>query len=125
MTNFQINTAAAAAAHRDYFGNPIGVSWRANANCSWATLPNAVVHGEQIRWVKKGNPQVSARVVQRVVYIDTSAAAVALNAHVRVDDCANVYTVVETLNRGLRVALTLQRAEVQEITRPNYRQVTR
>ena len=125
MSQFQINTGVAAAAHRDYFGNPTGVSWRGGANCEWATLPGAVVHGEQIRWVRKGNPQVSARVVQRVVHIDTSAAAVNLNAHVKIDDCAHVYTVVETLVRGIRIALTLQRAEVQEITRPNYRHVTR
>lgn len=125
MSQFSINTAAAAAAHRDYFGNATGVSWRANSNCQWASLPGAVVHGEQIRWVRKGNPQVSARVVQRVVYIDTTAAAVQLNAHLRIDDCADVYTVVESLVRGGRIALTLQRAEVSEITRPNYRHVTR
>jgi hypothetical protein len=125
MSQFSINTAAAAAAHRDYFGNPSGVSWRANANCEWETLAGAVVHGEQIRWVKKGNPQVSARVVQRVVYIDTAAAAVNLNAHIKVDDCNHIYTVVETLVRGYRIALTLQRAEVSEITRPNYRHTLR
>jgi hypothetical protein len=115
------NAAVAAQNHADWFGEPTGVEYRATANCTWATLPYAVLHGETIGWVRKGNPQVSSKVVRRNIHVPVGT-AIKLHGNVRIGgDCGPQYTIVDVLAKSARVQVTLQRMEVAEVTRPNYR----
>ena len=116
------NATAAAVNHAVWFGESSdsanAVKYRATTNCEWLPIDGAVVHGEETKWVRKGNPQVSQQVIQRNVY---SPVEVPLNSQIQIGGCDYQYTVVATLRRGGRFGLTCQRANTQEITRPNYR----
>lgn len=125
MSRYSVNAAAAVANHRDYFGDPTGVEYRAGPRCDWAVIPFAVVHGETIGWERVGNnPQTTRRIVKRVVYVDASSLpeGLKLNAQMRIGGaCGPVYTVVDMTTRTGRVALHLKRFDVAEVARPNYR----
>jgi hypothetical protein len=114
----QANAEVAAENHTIWFGSS-NVRWRANANCAWDTLPNAVVHGELERWIRKGNPQATTKVIERVVFVE--GIEIPLNSQLQTGDCKHTYTVVESKQKGQRFGLTCQRSSVQEITRPGYR----
>ena len=122
MSRHAANAAVAAQNHAVWFGEPSNgtnaVQYRTNPNCDWIAIDGAVVHGEETKWVRKGNPQVAQQVIQRWVY---SAVEVPLNSALQIGGCEYQYTVVATLRRGGRFGLTCQRSTTQEITRPNYR----
>lgn len=122
MSRHATNAAVAAANHAIWFGESTdstnAVQYRTGPNCEWIAIDNAVVHGEETKWVRKGNPQVAQQVIQRWVY---SAVDVPLNSALQIGGCEHQYTVVATLRRGGRFGLTCQRANTHEITRPNYR----
>jgi hypothetical protein len=114
----QANAQTAAENHAICFGSNT-VRYRANANCAWVNLPGAVVHGEFERWIRKGNPQTTAKVIERMVFVE--GAEIALNSQLQTGDCTHTYTVTESKQKGTRYGLTCQRSSVQEITRPGYR----
>jgi hypothetical protein len=115
----QANATTAAVNHAIWFGST-GVRWRANANCSWEEIPNAVVHGEFVRWVTKGtNPQTKVKAIQRTVFV--TGLTVPINSQIQIANCQHTYTVVESNQHSDRFGLTCQRADTAEITRPNYR----
>lgn len=118
MGYHQANAAVAATNHTIWFGSDT-VRYRATANCDWVPITAAVVHGEMERWIRKGNPQTTVRVIERVLFVE--GVVVPLNAQLQTGDCEHTYTVVESKQRGTRYGLTCQRSSVQEITRPGYR----
>lgn len=118
MGYHQTNAQTASENHAIWFGSD-NVRYRPNANCAWVALPGAVVHGEIERWIRKGNPQTTAKVIERVVFVE--GFEVPLNSQLQTGDCKHTYTVVESKQKGQRYGLTCQRSSVQEITRPGYR----
>jgi hypothetical protein len=115
------NAAVAAANHAQWFGDPTAAEYREGPNCAWTTLAYAVIHGETIGWVRKGTPQISSKVVRCNIHVPVGT-AVRLHGHVRIGgDCGAQYTIVDILAKSARVQLTLQRADLAEVTRPNYR----
>jgi hypothetical protein len=114
----QANAAVAAVNHTVWFGSQT-VRYRTNANCAWVAIPTAVVHGEIERWIRKGNPQTTVKVIERVVFVE--GLEIPLNSQLQTGDCTHTYTVTESKQKGTRYGLTCQRSSVQEITRPGYR----
>lgn len=125
MSRYSVNAAAAVANHRFWFGDPAGVEYRAGPRCDWVTVPYAVAHGETIGWERSGsNPQLAKKIIKRIVYVerDVLPEGLKLNAQLRIGgECGPVYTVTDMVTRLERVALHIRRAELAELTRPNYR----
>lgn len=119
------NAAVAIANHRVYFGEATGIEYRASKECPWATLEGAVLHGEFVANVRKGN--TFAKVTKRHLFCDASQVSKRINAQVRVGgDCGDVYTVTDITTRSAaRYQLHLQRADIVEYTRPGYRKEDR
>lgn len=114
---YNANAAAALGSHRLYFGSPI--DFRGNATASWVTIPQAVVHREEVK--QRKGPNGWQKVVERRVFVDAAHATNRkLLSQVRIGTV--LYTVDAITNHSAdRVCLHLLRAGAMEVARPDYR----
>lgn len=114
---YNANAAAAMGSHRLYFGSPI--DFRGNSTAAWVTIPQAIVHREEIKQRKTANGW--QKVVERKVFVDAEHATNRkLLSQVRI--AGVLYTVDAITNHSAgRVCLNLLRVGAMEVSRPDYR----
>lgn len=124
MSRHSENASIARANHTYYFGETTGVEWRSTKDCDWTTLVGAVVHGEEIKSIRRGNSY--AKIIRRQIFVESGTVTLRLHSHVRIGgDCGQIYTVADITTKGSRICLHLQREHPIEITNPNYRSPNR
>lgn len=120
MSRHSDAAAIAQENHKYYFGEYTGVEYRETDRCEWSTITNAIVHGEYISTVQKG--MTRAKVTKRDVYCDIGQAGRRINAHIRIGGAnGQIYTVVDITTHSGRLQLHLQRADIVEVARPDFR----
>ncbi len=114
---YAANAAAALGSHRLYFGTPI--DFRGNASAAWVTIPQAIIHREEVKQRKTANGW--QKVVERRVFVDAAHATNRkLLSEVRI--AGVLYTVDAITNHSAaRVCLHLLRVGAMEVSRPEYR----
>ena len=114
---YSTNANAALDNHRAYFATATVVKYQSSKHADWETLENVVVHREEIVWVTARTGK--QKLYKRSIFIDDGSVANRIGALIKIDSC--VYTILAVIPTAARVELRLERRDIVEVTRPDYR----